>query len=44
MNAVRQAIQCEKAGVTNIIATAAAEYSAEKKRMKAENAEIKAAE
>lgn len=38
MNAVKQAIQCEKAGVTNIIATAAAEYSAEKKKMKAEAA------
>ena len=44
MNAVRQAINCERAGVCDIIAKSAEEYSAEKKRMKAENAEIKAAE
>jgi glycerol-3-phosphate acyltransferase PlsX len=44
MNAVRQAINCERAGVCAIIAKSAEEYSAEKKRMKAENAEIKAAE
>ena len=44
MNAVKQAINCERAGVCAIIAKSAEEYSAEKKRMKAENAEIKAAE
>ncbi len=35
-NAIRQAIECERAGVVNIIATTAAEYSAEKKKAKAE--------
>ena len=44
MNAIRQAINCERAGVTEIIAKTAAEYSAEKKKMKAENAEVKTAE
>ena len=39
MNAIRQAINCEKAGVVEIIAKSAEEYSAEKKRMKAEAAE-----
>lgn len=36
-NAIRQAIGCEKAGVVNIIATTAAEYSAQKKKAAAEN-------
>ncbi len=44
MNAIRQAINCERAGVTEIIAKTAAEYSAEKKKKKAENAEVKTAE
>ena len=44
MNAIRQAINCEKSGVTEMIARTAAEYSAEKKKMKAENAEVKTAE
>lgn len=39
MNAVRQAINCERSGVCNIIAKSAEEYSAEKKRLKAEAAE-----
>jgi glycerol-3-phosphate acyltransferase PlsX len=35
-NAIRQAIQCERAGVVEIIAKEAAAYSEEKKRMAAE--------
>ncbi len=35
-NAIRQAIQCERAGVVDIIAKEAAEYSAEKKKAAAE--------
>lgn len=38
-NAIRQAISCERAGVVNIIAKTAAEYSAEKKKAKADAAE-----
>ena len=36
MNAIRQAINCERAGVVDIIAKTAADYSAEKKKAKAE--------
>ena len=39
MNAIRRAISCEKAGVTDIIAKTAAEYSAEKKKAQAEKAD-----
>ena len=39
MNAIRQAISCERAGVVGIIAQSAEEYSAQKKKMKAEAAE-----
>ncbi|MBE6646825.1 MAG: phosphate acyltransferase PlsX [Ruminococcaceae bacterium] len=38
-NAIRQAIGCERAGVVSIIAETAAEYSAEKKKAKAEIAD-----
>lgn len=38
-NAIRQAINCERAGVVDIIEKTAADYSAEKKKMKAETAE-----
>lgn len=38
-NAVRQAINCERAGVVDIIAKTAADYSAEKKKTKSETAE-----